>query len=1533
MMSVLENDLEVETDQLSYAELTRQLALERAKSEALQLQLRRMQKRGRKVHSHGHVHDSTHTGHSLSMDSNASTPSIPDIYQYLKEAVSSDTALEVINKQCELIGLDKSTEQKIAALQKAHSHVQTAMAMLAGEPVIVDYSDHSDVETNQSQTDDDENDDGVGRASLMKITYRNNRLDTDENGNSIFVDTTHSSVDPLGRGFVAGAPAAKQSTFSTAGYDHNEEELMDVQCVEADWSKLRLSKELESQLKLSKRTNRGDLGQVLDFEAHPAVLGLDHKAFPFVQVQKSPNAHTSSSSFQGRSRDSVTSASSGSSSGGNARGSISNRSSQKVQNSPMNILANGLNAKGIGNEGFGRALKEVLDQREKRRKLERQRELFRLPARESWRYASDQLPCANIREFCFPNGVLVQYVSKNAAEYLVGEKFDRYHLVQLTGANGQATYACVLTVTKIVSAAFAPAQAAAPAPDGAKSEEKREALDEMFVVNALEAMMSLKKPARIIRSFMRRLIKFIKKQRWDNVMHGNFTGHMGGGASHNSDSNGDESGNNNETGHAQPVSRATRMMQIIAEATGGRHSSMLQKSAVPSNPEPTVSPSRDERPAAGRTFMSSLFGSSAASPAPAPAPAQATSGGFLSRWSNNKAPEPSPAKPASPPVKPVKPAAVAGISSGLVSSTNIDVDTTVSSSATTANDTEDLLGITTSFNGERLTDNLSDLSITVGTPPNASPSNNSHINNIPRKMSMAINRKNSDGTAVSVSSSVSNALSRDKDFTEALKSMPAGIAGLPMSLPTAEDDSSEESSLDGSNSGDMTVEVVGGDVLHSSETMVTWDNLSGSDGTPRGEEKDESNQSKQRTVALDYKCIVSKIAYCLVSTKPIQALGFKILKAMADAERQVLVEGGESGENDVDPYGRERKRTFSGNSVGSSSIHSSGGEGKPVKSKNSVTATPVSNNGVGLLLDMGNSSPASGKQIYHAEITHNLSCMQLSDVSMFRNSFLHRVHQQICRWSALGGLKLFLASNFSSALMVSKTLKGNVAKQLPKPSRRSLKGAIAAVSTGSVKWEADGKSNVTVSPGATGLNLKHPRSRTGSFVGGGIAQSRRIPQEVHAIISGYVNATPTMPEGFVVNLTTLPSVDELSAAVMFSYLNSSMIFKLINLLLMEKSLVICGKNSGIVSNIALAVKNLILPFRWEGVFVPLVPDSARELFGAPVPFILGTTTSPRDCDVSPSSAILYLQDDENIDTTLKSRSDLNAPDVKSPVTGTSKDSKHGGSGSGATTTSAHSTGTSGSTPTTTSMHTPVETKKDAKPVLSRSRSKTTASRLKYTGRQANSEVKLLSNVTSSAHQAGFTASLPETVAWFIRLPDSLNADMPHDEQLECMIDDTKRYLRRSRATYCAMQLENDYVQHIHEGGTNSTFFFSRQPTLDVQYLLSMTRKEQRAVATLVRTLYEHNVRFCGDAIDPTAWRRYVRYNDMTGEEEFYPNWFMEPVRRHVEFQEAVVQTQLFVGFMDHVREESLKKDHDRQFIRDWVGFRMRKISLLNSLRA
>ncbi len=64
-------------------------------------------------------------------------------------------------------------------------------------------------------------------------------------------------------------------------------------------------------------------------------------------------------------------------------------------------------------------------------------------------------------------------------------------------------------------------------------------------------------------------------------------------------------------------------------------------------------------------------------------------------------------------------------------------------------------------------------------------------------------------------------------------------------------------------------------------------------------------------------------------------------------------------------------------------------------------------------------------------------------------------------------------------------------------------------------------------------------------------------------------------------LTNFPT-QEWSCAVLFAHLNAQVVFKIINLLLMEKSLIIYGKNPGIVTTITLAVINLISPFIWEG---------------------------------------------------------------------------------------------------------------------------------------------------------------------------------------------------------------------------------------------------------------------------------------------------------------------------------------------------------------
>lgn len=76
-------------------------------------------------------------------------------------------------------------------------------------------------------------------------------------------------------------------------------------------------------------------------------------------------------------------------------------------------------------------------------------------------------------------------------------------------------------------------------------------------------------------------------------------------------------------------------------------------------------------------------------------------------------------------------------------------------------------------------------------------------------------------------------------------------------------------------------------------------------------------------------------------------------------------------------------------------------------------------------------------------------------------------------------------------------------------------------------------------------------------------------------------------------------------AVLFTFVPYSVLIEIINHTLLEKSLIVCGKLSSLVSIISTGVTYLLSPFQWDGVFVPMLPKSALEVLQAPVPFILG----------------------------------------------------------------------------------------------------------------------------------------------------------------------------------------------------------------------------------------------------------------------------------------------------------------------------------------
>lgn len=86
-------------------------------------------------------------------------------------------------------------------------------------------------------------------------------------------------------------------------------------------------------------------------------------------------------------------------------------------------------------------------------------------------------------------------------------------------------------------------------------------------------------------------------------------------------------------------------------------------------------------------------------------------------------------------------------------------------------------------------------------------------------------------------------------------------------------------------------------------------------------------------------------------------------------------------------------------------------------------------------------------------------------------------------------------------------------------------------------------------------------------------------------------------------------MQEFVLAVLFAVVPHSLLTEIMNHLLLEKSLLVCGKLAPLVSVVTTAVPYLLSPLEWDGVFIPLLPASAVEVLQAPVPFILGPSAT------------------------------------------------------------------------------------------------------------------------------------------------------------------------------------------------------------------------------------------------------------------------------------------------------------------------------------
>jgi hypothetical protein len=437
---------------------------------------------------------------------------------------------------------------------------------------------------------------------------------------------------------------------------------------------------------------------------------------------------------------------------------------------------------------------------------------------------------------------------------------------------------------------------------------------------------------------------------------------------------------------------------------------------------------------------------------------------------------------------------------------------------------------------------------------------------------------------------------------------------------------------------------------------------------------------------------------------------------------------------------------------------------------------------------------------------------------------------------------------------------------------------------------------------------------------------------------------------------------------------------------MEKSLIIYGRNPGIVSAITLGVMNLISPFLWEGIFIPLVPDIARELFGAPVPLIIGTISPPRIADVSPATAILHLNDDSiqaKLEFTLTPK-ELPNNNFKEATTAPATAAATAVSPPRARPTSMPrlSGGHAALAAQLESLKQPQSQSQqpESLPTDSNNQNKNTGIAT-TTAAKEDGTVRIpsllrrrhsLSDLTNQNSKITVFVKEIDFLAWFTRLPD-VSTDMPVDEEISKRIT----HLRRNLCKYLLPHLHLVYdvllydpktifeemnafqnnqnnnspmsessspvkspqppangksgADHRLEGddhennnsksplppkGATSTGHYSMRKTMEKTIFIKNTidhifvqqylpEKILKQINLLLVRIKDYNYHFCGNLLSNCYdWNRFLKINEKTNVEEFYPNLFLEPIRMKLEFQESIVHTQMFVSFMDRLRKES-----------------------------
>jgi hypothetical protein len=295
-----------------------------------------------------------------------------------------------------------------------------------------------------------------------------------------------------------------------------------------------------------------------------------------------------------------------------------------------------------------------------------------------------------------------------------------------------------------------------------------------------------------------------------------------------------------------------------------------------------------------------------------------------------------------------------------------------------------------------------------------------------------------------------------------------------------------------------------------------------------------------------------------------------------------------------------------------------------------------------------------------------------------------------------------------------------------------------------------------------------------------------------------------------------------------SILPAELIVKIHSLLLQELSLLVYGTDAATVTAVATAFSQLLQPFSWEGIFVPLLPLAAYEALDAPVPFIVGVVGSSRPVVQISSSAGLLCVDD------FVHHPELYVPSCFDEVT---------------------------------LRHTLAAREGHLHDISGRSSTATPV--------QLDHSLKFYEAPCPEENQQGAS-----------QLLDPLQCS-----QLKELYQFVAYHAVKIKASLRALQHQQSVVPYNATTAIKAVMY-----DLSAEALRSLDRILERVAA--------YNRSLCGEVLtQPGGWRQFGVLNSRTNQFEFLPDLFLAPLKANLRLQESVINTQLFVSFMDEQSEE------------------------------